>query len=708
MNRLVILTVYSLLAGGLAGCMTLRATNTEEISKHDTSGFETVVPRASVSYITDKTSTTPFVGIAISGGGSRAANFSLAALSQLDSLGLLDSVDSISSVSGGSLTAALYALSGKMDDRSKFWEESRAALSHDFLKEWLLSMANPINIGRMAFTPTDRTLLMSEIFDKHLFKNATFRDFGEINPGTPRVFLNATSATLPDEGTSFPFTQEFFESRTHSSLASYPISRAVMASGAFPGVFGYISLEVFRPYQLPPEILKPFPGREYIYDGGVADNLGLNTLREAAIARYKDSWKNNKEFPGCLFIAIDSHTPNIEGEFRSRQKNPYTGLLDLAVKPTAWDAINGLLNRNRLATLKAYGQWAAREGIPLGGSFVASYSRRINPKSAADFMAGKADLESAVYDDLGWERYYNPISHFNLFPEGRDALDLDWWPDLLIKARAENPEAADEEVKAWALQEAKLVTKRAPTCSLWHITFHRLLSENSFIATDLTEHLIPVHELRSTMTAKTGAPAEGERAPTYVFNQRTVELEDLGISKSLGREYLAVSSFRRMLHSYVSNVKTNYRLEGPQNCKPAGIQAMLFNAAQILIYEDSAARRFVCDWYKARNLPESCRLTRASIAGDGHAGDFGTFEMPHAQSAVHVGIALAQCIPEAERERQLQQISTGVAGANACLIRLASGGQFTYSDITQCANEIREYRRGAGKQATDLQPRRPQ
>ena len=51
-----------------------------------------------------------FVGLAISGGGSRSANFSAACMFQLQRLGVLQRVDYISSVSGGSLTAAYYCL----------------------------------------------------------------------------------------------------------------------------------------------------------------------------------------------------------------------------------------------------------------------------------------------------------------------------------------------------------------------------------------------------------------------------------------------------------------------------------------------------------------------------------------------------------------------------------------------------------------------
>src|SRR5258708_3936664 len=54
-----------------------------------------------------------FVGIALSGGGSRSAAFSAACMFQLERMGILQKVDYISTVSGGSLPGAYYCLSGK-------------------------------------------------------------------------------------------------------------------------------------------------------------------------------------------------------------------------------------------------------------------------------------------------------------------------------------------------------------------------------------------------------------------------------------------------------------------------------------------------------------------------------------------------------------------------------------------------------------------
>src|ERR671912_246066 len=57
----------------------------------------TPVPRAATEWVADKPQ---FVGLAMSGGGSRSANFGMAALTELDNLGVLQHVDAISAVSG--------------------------------------------------------------------------------------------------------------------------------------------------------------------------------------------------------------------------------------------------------------------------------------------------------------------------------------------------------------------------------------------------------------------------------------------------------------------------------------------------------------------------------------------------------------------------------------------------------------------------------
>src|SRR5204862_4269572 len=74
----------------------------------------TVIPATgkASSQILDRNNDGYFVGLALSGGGSRSANFAASCMFQLERLGLLDKVDYISSVSGGSLAASCYCLFG--------------------------------------------------------------------------------------------------------------------------------------------------------------------------------------------------------------------------------------------------------------------------------------------------------------------------------------------------------------------------------------------------------------------------------------------------------------------------------------------------------------------------------------------------------------------------------------------------------------------
>ena len=71
-----------------------------------------------------------FVGIAISGGGSRAANFGAAALQELSELGLVDAATMISSVSGGSLPAAYYGW--RRPRTPGAWAAMRTAMGTNF------------------------------------------------------------------------------------------------------------------------------------------------------------------------------------------------------------------------------------------------------------------------------------------------------------------------------------------------------------------------------------------------------------------------------------------------------------------------------------------------------------------------------------------------------------------------------------------------
>ena len=153
-----------------------------------------------------------FIGLAISGGGSRAANFGAAVMFELADLGLLQKVDVISSVSGGSVAAAYYALDGSRGisfTRSEVDERFARNLQLRWFARWL----DPRNALRYWFTAFDRSDIMVQVFDANLFHGARFAD---LSP-RPSVLINASNFV---NGRKFVFP-------TRSSIASVPISQPI-------------------------------------------------------------------------------------------------------------------------------------------------------------------------------------------------------------------------------------------------------------------------------------------------------------------------------------------------------------------------------------------------------------------------------------------------------------------------------------------------
>ena len=243
-----------------------------------------------------------FVILAFSGGGTRAASFAYGVMETLRDTKItvggverrmLDEVDVISSVSGGSFTAAYYALYG---DRL-FEDFETRFLKRDIQGALASSALNPKNLLRLPSTRFDRIDLAAELYGRELFADATYADL-IARDRRPFLVVNASDMSL---GSRFEFTQDQFDLMC-SDLASVPIGRAVAASSAFPGLLTPITLRNYggsceggepewvqlaldgkefatRRYR-EAEIARTYrdsKSRRYAHliDGGVADNLGL-------------------------------------------------------------------------------------------------------------------------------------------------------------------------------------------------------------------------------------------------------------------------------------------------------------------------------------------------------------------------------------------------------------------------------------------------
>lgn len=276
-----------------------------------------------------------FLALAVSGGGSRAANFGAAVMLELQQRGLLEQADVISGVSGGTLPAVYYGLGAKAGPFTA--PALREALGYDFQSSWIRRWFLPQNIFRYWLSDFTRSDIMVQVFNNRLYHEATFADL-KLHP---KILLNAT---VHNDHTRFTFTDDRF-GLLRSDLAQYRVANAVNASSAFPGAFQDVTLQWYmdRPHYV------------HLYDGGPIDNLGIQAVVEY-LNRNILGTTLDRLFPkGCLIIAIDA-TPTSEhldlsARISSRQ------FADYFVDTNALDATDAMLMEARRTLL-------ARMGIP--------------------------------------------------------------------------------------------------------------------------------------------------------------------------------------------------------------------------------------------------------------------------------------------------------------------------------------------------------
>lgn len=204
------------------------------------------------------------IGLALSGGGFRAAAFHLGMLRKLHQLQLLQGIDLLSCVSGGSIAGATLAAN---------WSAG-LDVALDRLDIYLRTKSIAVGsvIGGILDPFESRLDKLAESYERDLFGQKTL---SALQSG-PRIYLNATNLAT---GNMFFFVAgggaaEAPEMGEHElgtvQAPGFALSRAVAASSAFPPVFG--------PLRLDADIYPPGQQVGYVTltDGGVYDNLGVN------------------------------------------------------------------------------------------------------------------------------------------------------------------------------------------------------------------------------------------------------------------------------------------------------------------------------------------------------------------------------------------------------------------------------------------------
>jgi NTE family protein len=337
------------------------------------------VPRANINFPSKPAPKNYFIGVALSGGGSRAANFSAAVLEQLEDLGFLQHVSAISSVSGGSITAAYYGLYHKKRNRleqDNWRQQLKEKLRTDFIKLWLLKMVSPHNLLKYWFTNFDRSDLMASVLNDELYHDKTFADLNS-NPYGPKILINSSDLTGGNiyknmfqfrRDHRFSFIEQNFAS-IDSRLSTYPMANAVMASSAFPGVFHNVTLQnfseqhkSFRNGKITEKIKKS--SYVHLFDAGPSDNLGIWTLMEAA-EKAKSAYdisgieKSTGKF-NCLIFMVDSDNVTKTDDTSSEMvfgkdsrifESDTRGFFDFLIDQNVIDATDIMLKNQRRTTL---------------------------------------------------------------------------------------------------------------------------------------------------------------------------------------------------------------------------------------------------------------------------------------------------------------------------------------------------------------------
>lgn len=290
------------------------------------------------------------IGVALSGGGSRAATFGAAGIKALAKLrdeetgrSVMEQVSHISSVSGGGLAASYFAM--------KKPEQSVPMLSSDgsftpqyntFFTEYMNTMTynyqRAFEIRQVLknrwFDPSKRATSLSETLDANYLNEGTLTNLYEREKAgdSPRLIINTTFynngrrmviTTLPSEAfsynvirklkeqagnpaslpTSLNHAEQYLTPFTFEGMnvnpTSMPLSQAVTASASFPPVIGPLTVQV--------------DGSEkywHIGDGGLFENQGVESLTQVFLKKLEENGTPKR----ALILVLDSSFPFSLGE----------------------------------------------------------------------------------------------------------------------------------------------------------------------------------------------------------------------------------------------------------------------------------------------------------------------------------------------------------------------------------------------------------
>jgi NTE family protein len=267
----------------------------------------------------------PDVGLALSGGGIRAAIFHLGVLRYLAERGIMERVSHLSTVSGGSLiAAAIISTSGMRWPGSPLYLETVYPALRRLLTTCDLFSLRALGIRGLIHQNfrllNRRADILVDLLEQQWKINGRLKDL----PDTPTWWINTTCL---ETGKNWRFSKQEMGDWQFGRHYEPPftLAQAVAASAAVPYVIGALRVELPQAgwYATDPATRKPLEGIRprldvvHLWDGGAYENLGLEAL-----------YKADQGLVGCDFlICSDASGPLATTRKSSALANLFRGQL---------------------------------------------------------------------------------------------------------------------------------------------------------------------------------------------------------------------------------------------------------------------------------------------------------------------------------------------------------------------------------------------
>jgi NTE family protein len=350
------------------------------------------------------------LALCLSGGGYRAMLFHTGSLWRLGELGYLPKLDRISSVSGGSIAAGFLARRWSeldFDDAGVPRAFKTAvvgpvrALAGSTVDVWagLRGLLGPGSIGNA----------VARSYARRGLGSFTLQDL----PDRPRFVFNATNL---QSGVLWRFSKPYMRDYRVGEVKDpkVELAVAVAASSAFPPFLSPVVLDISESSYSPKDTedlhFPPFTTRPTLSDGGVYDNLGLETAwKEHRVVLVSDGGGrySKKERPPRMWPQQLLHVLNvIDSQVRSLRKRQVVDGYEAGLRDGAywsiWTDIDDYPAESRLACPYAKTLVLARTKTRLGKLGKTQQERLINWGYAACDAAMRAYVDPTMKPPSGF------------------------------------------------------------------------------------------------------------------------------------------------------------------------------------------------------------------------------------------------------------------------------------------------------------------